>query len=267
MHTGASASTSAAIPTSQCPRRRPRRSRPPRRRRTTLGRASTTSDRLSRRGNGPDVCQHGGVNWSNFTRRARCGVIVAVFAMAAACNAHQQAIPNTNEPLASQNRLGNSSSYDAWTTFGYDDNRTGYNPNVTNLTKSNVSQLQLRWTVNLGDAVFASPVEYAGNLIVVTEGTWGGNPDSVVYDLSTYDGHVIWKYTLGRRDKMTPAIDPDAGLVILGRQSRQSYIYALRLLDGTLVWRTKIKGRPGGAPLVAGGMVYTGRAGGDPPGC
>jgi polyvinyl alcohol dehydrogenase (cytochrome) len=187
--------------------------------------------------------------------------------MAAACNAHQQAIPNPNEPLASQNRLGNSSSYDAWTTFGYDDNRTGYNPNVTNLTKSNVSQLQLRWTVNLGDAVFASPVEYAGNLIVVTEGTWGGNPDSVVYDLSTYDGHVIWKYTLGRRDKMTPAIDPDAGLVILGRQSRQSYIYALRLLDGSLVWRTKIKGRPGGAPLVAGGIVYTGRAGGDPPGC
>jgi outer membrane protein assembly factor BamB len=193
--------------------------------------------------------------------------IVAVFALAAGCNARQQALSNTNLPFVSQNRLGNSSSNDAWTTFGYDYNRSGYNPNVTNLTKSNVAQLQLRWKQNIGDAVFASPVTYGGNLIVVSEGNWGNNPKSLVYDFSTADGHLIWKHTLGGRGKMTPAIDPDAGLVILGRQSTQSYILALRLLDGSLAWRTKIRGRPTGAPVIAGGMVYTGRAGGDPPQC
>jgi hypothetical protein len=195
--------------------------------------------------------------------------IVAAVALAAAggCNARQQALPNTNLPFTNQSRLGNSSSNDAWTMFAYDYNRSGYNPNVTNLTKSNVSSLQLRWEKNVGDKVFASPVTYGGNLIVVTEGDWGGNPNSVVYDLSTYDGHVIWQYPMGRRGKMTPVIDPVAGLVILGRQSRQSYILALRLLDGSLAWRTPIRGRPTGAPVVAGGMVYTGRAGGDPPQC
>jgi len=198
----------------------------------------------------------------------RFPAIVAVIVFAAAgCNGRQQGMPNTNLPFTNANRVGSSSSNDAWPMFGYDYNRSGYNPNVTNLKKSNVSSLQLRWQQNVGDRVFASPVTYGGNLIVVTEGDWGGNPNSVVYDLSTYDGHVIWQYPMGRRGKMTPAIDPDAGLVIVGRQSRQSYIVALHLLDGSLAWRTPIKGRPTGAPIVAGGMVYTGRAGGDPPHC
>lgn len=203
----------------------------------------------------------------NYALRFRA--IAALFAVAmAGCNARQQALPNMNLPFGNaSSRVGSSGSNDAWTMFGYDLSRSGYNPNVTNLTKANVSTLQLKWKQNIGDSVFASPVVYAGNLIVVSEGAWGGNPDSVVYDFSTTDGHLIWQHTMGRRGKMTPAIDPDAGLVILGRQSRQSYIYALHLLDGSLAWRAKIKGRPTGAPVVTGGMVYTGRAGGDPPQC
>ncbi|HMF28139.1 MAG TPA: hypothetical protein VKE42_05170, partial [Candidatus Cybelea sp.] len=62
-----------------------------------------------------------------------------------------------------------SSSNDVWTTFAYNYRRSGFNPNVTNLTKSNVSQLEVRWKRNVGDKIYASPVIYAGNLIVATE--------------------------------------------------------------------------------------------------
>jgi len=200
----------------------------------------------------------------------RFRAIAVLFTLAAVgCNARQQTLPNMNLPFGNaSSRVGSSSSNDAWTMFGYDLNRSGYNPNVTNLTKSNVASLQLKWEASVGDKIFATPVTYGGNLIIVTEGNWGGSPtNAVAYDLSTTDGHVIWQYSLGRQSKMTPVIDPDAGLVILGRQSKQSYIIALRLLDGSLVWRTPIKGRPTGAPIVSGGMIYTGRAGGDPPHC
>jgi outer membrane protein assembly factor BamB len=151
--------------------------------------------------------------------------------------------------------------------FAYDYSRTGFNPNVSNLSKSTVSKIDLRWKTNVGDEIFASPVTYAGNLIVATEGSFAGKPSSVVYDLSTSDGHVLWKFAMGGRAKMTPVIDPEAGLVIVGRQSAPSYVFALRLLDGSLVWRQSVNGLLTASPVVAGGWVYIGRAGGDPPRC
>lgn len=151
--------------------------------------------------------------------------------------------------------------------FAYDYHRTGYNPNVTKLTRKNVSKLKLRWEANIGDTVFASPVTYAGNLIVVAEGTRSDQPGSVVYDLSTKDGHVIWKFALGRKAKMTPVIDPVTGLVFVGREGPDSYLYALRLLDGSIAWHQPVRGLLMASPVVAGGWVYAGRSGGDPPAC
>jgi len=78
---------------------------------------------------------------------------------------------------------------------------------------------------------------------------------------------MLWKFAMGGRARMTPTIDPDAGLVIVGRQSDASYVFALRLLDGSLVWRQHVRGLLRAAPVVAGGSVYVGRAGGDEPMC
>jgi outer membrane protein assembly factor BamB len=193
--------------------------------------------------------------------------MVALFTLVTVgCNARQQALPNMQLPVANDMPLG-STSNDLWPTFAYNYRRSGLNPNVTNLTKSNVSRLEVRWKTNLGDKIYASPVIYAGNLIVATEGSWGGTPGSVVYDLNPQDGHVIWKFAIPGRVKSTPAIDPDAGLVIVGDQATKPYAFALRLLDGSLVWQVHVVGRITAAPVVAGGTVYVGRAGGDPPQC
>jgi outer membrane protein assembly factor BamB len=193
--------------------------------------------------------------------------VIALFALAAVgCNAHSPALPNMNLPVANEMPLTSTYS-DVWTTFAYDYKRSGFNPNVTNLTKSNVSRLVVRWKKNIGGKIYASPVTYGGNLIVATEGSWGGHPDAIVYDLSTKDGHVLWQFTIAGRVKSTPAIDPDAGLVIVGDQTSQPYAFALRLLDGSLIWQTRVRGRITAAPVVAGGVVYVGRAGGDEPQC
>lgn len=201
------------------------------------------------------------------TFRLRFGIIAAVLALAAAGCSHQQALPTAGLPIGDESPLGASSSNDAWPTFAYDYKRTGYNPNVTKLTKKNVAKLALLWKENVGDSIFASPVEYAGNLIVVTQGARNDQPGSVVYDFSTTDGHVIWKFGLQRKAKMPPTIDPATGLVFVGRQGPSSYLFALRLLDGSVVWHQPVRGLLTSAPVVAGGWVYAGRSGGDPPAC
>jgi outer membrane protein assembly factor BamB len=116
-------------------------------------------------------------------------------------------------------------------------------------------------------------VIYAGNLIVVSEGGRRGGIGSNVYDFNTSNGHLLWKFKMGNEGQMTPTIDPNAGLVIVGNevkkghQSSPSYVFALSLLDGSLVWSTPVTGIERAAPVVTGGSVYVGRAGGDPPAC
>ena len=79
--------------------------------------------------------------------------------------------------------------------------------------------------------------------------------------MSTVDGHTIWKYDIGDNAKMTPTIDPVAGLVIVGneelvnRRTSPSHLFALRLLDGKLMWRVSSLGIFRSAPLVTGGTV------------
>ncbi|HEV3091312.1 MAG TPA: PQQ-binding-like beta-propeller repeat protein [Candidatus Cybelea sp.] len=194
------------------------------------------------------------------------GAVVVTSTLAtAACGARPQAVPNVELGGIGQT----SGSTDSWPTFAYNNLRQGLNPTVTNLTPTSVPSLALRWQQSLGDEIFSSPVVYDGNLIVVTLGTH--SIGSVVYDLSTTDGHVIWKYVMHSQAKMTPAIDPDAGLVFVGNEQKKrrlpSYVFALNLLTGSLVWRQEVHGLVRGALMVANGTVYAGRAGGDPPLC
>jgi outer membrane protein assembly factor BamB len=108
-------------------------------------------------------------------------------------------------------------------------------------------------------------VIYAGNLIVVSEGGRRGGIGSNVYDFNTFNGHLLWKFKMGNEGQMTRTIDPNAGLVIVGNevkkghQTSPSYVFALSLLDGSLVWSTPVRGIERAAPVVTGGSVYVGR--------
>jgi len=98
---------------------------------------------------------------------------------------------------ADDSPLGTSIS---WSTYGFDLERTGYNPSERTVGTANAANLHLRWSASLGDVMIAQPVEAAGVQIVgrgfrnvIYEGTEHGD----FYALDATTGQVIWKKNLG----------------------------------------------------------------------
>jgi outer membrane protein assembly factor BamB len=98
---------------------------------------------------------------------------------------------------ADDNPLGAAVS---WTTYGYDLQRTGYNPAESGIGTSNASGLHVRWSASLGDVMIAQPVVAAGVSIpgrglknVLYEGTEHGD----FYALDATTGQMIWHRNFG----------------------------------------------------------------------
>jgi outer membrane protein assembly factor BamB len=203
----------------------------------------------------------------------RCGIVAVLSALGiAGCNSRPEALPATDVPFVGDLGREAVGAGDDWTTFARDYRRSGFEASLTPFSPATVSKLRLRWRKYLGGEISASPLAYAGNIIVVTRGiskfTTAG---SFVYDFRAKDGRELWRFAMGAEGKMTPTIDPVAGLVIVGNVQRNrtdsSYLFALRLLDGSVAWRQQIHGTLHATPIVVGGRVYVGRAGADPPEC
>jgi outer membrane protein assembly factor BamB len=77
-----------------------------------------------------------------------------------------------------------------WPTFGFDRQRTGYNPEEAILSPQTVPSLTLLWSIDLGAGMSAQPVEMYGILYIAT---WGG----IVYAIDPNSGNVIWANQLG----------------------------------------------------------------------
>jgi hypothetical protein len=63
----------------------------------------------------------------------------------------------------------------SWLTYGFNDQRTGYNPSETTIGPGNAAGLHTLWRVDLGDVMIAQPVEAAAVRV-------GGVPTNVVYE-------------------------------------------------------------------------------------
>jgi outer membrane protein assembly factor BamB len=87
----------------------------------------------------------------------------------------------------------------SWLTYGFDAQRTGYNPSEATIGPGNVAGLHVRWRVNLGAVMIAQPVEAAAVSVhgvstnIVYEGTEHGD----FYALRASDGSVVWHTNLG----------------------------------------------------------------------
>jgi len=77
-----------------------------------------------------------------------------------------------------------------WATFGYDHERTGYNPQESTLSVANVAGLTSKWSTDLGATITAQPV-LAGNLVYAATGL------GKVYALNASTGTAIWSVQLG----------------------------------------------------------------------
>lgn len=162
---------------------------------------------------------------------------------------------------------------DDWIAFAHDFQRTGFEKQPTGVSATNVSTLVQRWSVNLSDNIYSSPVVYNGNVIVATY-------SGVIYDLSAVDGSIIWKTKISssqyENTRSSPMIDTADGLVFMGTwfannaslaQAQPSHFFALHIADGTIAWEATLAGLIHDAPVYANGTVYEGWSGGDPPLC
>src|SRR6516164_10140706 len=77
-----------------------------------------------------------------------------------------------------------------WATFGYDHERTGYNPQESTLSVANVAGLTSKWSTDLGATITAQPV-LAGNLVYAATGL------GKVYALDASTGTAVWSVQLG----------------------------------------------------------------------
>ncbi len=149
--------------------------------------------------------------------------------------------------VAAVARAGAHHSRVSWITYGFDLQRTGFNPYERKVRASNASHLHKLWSKNLGGVMIAQPVEAAGVKIhgtatkVVYEGTERGD----FYALRADDGHVIWHKYLGSIHKHCPffpggrfgiggagAISAHAGKGVIYVAGGNGDVYALNLATG-----------------------------------
>lgn len=91
-----------------------------------------------------------------------------------------------------------SSGATDWDSFGFDLQRTGYNPNESTVGASNVASLQQLWTINVGYGMVHEPV-FAYGVTVNSQSKnvlYAGSAAGVMYAIDTSNGSVLWKDTV-----------------------------------------------------------------------
>jgi outer membrane protein assembly factor BamB len=157
---------------------------------------------------------------------------------------------------------------DDWVTFAHDQARSGLETAATGLNRTTVAALAPRWKVSLRENVWASPIVTGGFVYVATD---AGN----VYALDAASGAQRWMTHVGASVRMTPAAY-DGMLFVgvygvpgaFGAQPTGAAFVALDAATGGLRWTARPPSLGGvglirGEPVVLGGVVYEGLAGGD----
>ena len=88
-----------------------------------------------------------------------------------------------------------------WTTWGYDQERTGWNKSETTLSKDNVSRLELKWTAQLSTPTDYLVLSTITAPLVVTATTPQGpatfvvvvGSDNTVYAIHAGTGKIAWQ--------------------------------------------------------------------------
>jgi outer membrane protein assembly factor BamB len=145
-----------------------------------------------------------------------------------------------------------SASTSEWVTWGYDQERTGWNKSETTLSKDNVSRLELKWTAQLSTPpnyvvsstltaplVVSATTPQGPKTFVVVEGS-----DDTVYAIYADTGRVAWQHRFPNNltpkkeattlcpntQNATPVVDEAAGIIYLN--TTDGKLRGLNLLDG-----------------------------------
>ena len=135
-----------------------------------------------------------------------------------------------------------------WLTWGYDQERTGWNRAETTLSKDNVSQLELKWKTQLSTApneVILSTLT-APLVAVVNNRTlvYVVGSDNTVYAIDSATGKVAWQrafpnplkprapatWLCSNSQNATPVVDKEAGIIYVSTSDGK--LRGLNLADG-----------------------------------
>lgn len=173
-----------------------------------------------------------------------------------------------------------SANYD-WTTFGFDNERSGIDPSEVLLDADSVPTLQVSWSTELGGAVTAPPV-VAGDVDVDGESAslvFVGTAAGDFFALDAGDGHVVWRRHVGSVESDceefpdgihgvtgSAVLDLAAGLVHVAGGTGK--VFALDIATGAVApgWPISVTREPElehvfGALTLAGGLLYVTLAG------
>jgi hypothetical protein len=91
-------------------------------------------------------------------------------------------------------RSGTNSDRD-WPTFGWDAQRTGYNPFEKVLSTSNVPALRAHWATDLGGPILTQPTVAAGVNVggVSTDVVYAATLQGSIFGLNAHTGAIIWR--------------------------------------------------------------------------
>lgn len=158
-----------------------------------------------------------------------------------------------------------------WTTYGGTQANTRFSP-LKQITDANVSHLKLAYSLQLGSlrSNEATPIVVQDTLYVPS--SWG---PKTTYAIDARTGHIKWAYQPDLPDDMLQyaCCDVDSrgvtyadGKIFVGRLD--GYLVALDAKTGVELWKTQVIDYKQGSvitspPLVVGGVVMTGFAGGE----
>ncbi|MFZ0032356.1 MAG: PQQ-binding-like beta-propeller repeat protein [Candidatus Cybelea sp.] len=160
-----------------------------------------------------------------------------------------------------------------WASFGFDLQRTGYNPYESSVGVSNVGSLQKVWAFNVDSTMVHEPVYAYGvkvkrvpTNILYAGSAWG----SIIYAINADTGAVVWQHTVphalytcgGTTPSQfsigeTPAIDRGKNLVYVADGHNQVHAYDLATGRQHAGWPLTVANyRNGDHNFMHGGLTY-----------
>src|SRR5579871_4599159 len=177
-------------------------------------------------------------------------------------------VSHVNQPL--RVRKASSGATD-WDSFGFDLQRSGYNPLETKVGTNNVGSLQQLWTANVGNGMVHEPVLASGVYVngqstnVLYAGSANG---STMYAIDATNGSVLWQdpvpsssyhcykktstFSIGE----TPAIDRGKNLLYFS--DGQNEVHAVDLATGKEAsgWPISVANYTPDHNYMHGGLTY-----------
>jgi outer membrane protein assembly factor BamB len=206
-------------------------------------------------------------------------VVMAASALLVACSGGTVAVPVRDQAVSGPavgervqlaRRFARPDAAD-WDSFGYDLQRTGYNPTETVVGVRNVGRLKAVWTFNVGAKAMREPVLASG---VIIDGRptnvlyAGSSKGSTLYALNADTGALIWQFPVPSTIfncgagatpfsiQATPAIDRANNRIYFGDGHNQVHGVDLSIGKEDAGWPVSVAPYAGGHDNMHGGLTF-----------